>query len=82
MEKFYKFQKIFFIVPNQFAMSKKKITPKNEKNPLSQIFFAMSQNLHTIFKKFIKKIKYFGQIFKLWDTAKKTFFQIPVFGQK
>ena len=34
------------------------------------------------FKKFIKKIKCLGQIFKLWDTAKKTFFQIPVFGQK
>ena len=80
-KKFINSQKFFFIVPNQFAMSKKKITPKNEKNPLSQIFFNVPKFTYN-FKKFIKKIKCLGQIFKLWDTAKKTFFQIPVFGQK
>ena len=50
VKKVYKFPKIFFIVPNQFAMSKKKITPKNEKKSTAPNFFSMSQNLHTILK--------------------------------
>ena len=52
VKKVYKFPKIFFIVPNQFAMSKKKITPKNEKNPLSQIFFQCPK----IYIQFLKNL--------------------------
>ena len=38
VKKVYKFPKIFFIVPNQFAMSQKKITPKNEKTTVPNFF--------------------------------------------
>ena len=57
-KKFIKSQKFFSLFQINLQCPKK-ITPKNEKNPLSQIFFAMSQNLHAIFKKFIKKNKMF-----------------------
>ena len=41
----------------------------------------MSQNLHINFIKFLKKLEYLGQIFKLWDTAKK-FWNNPCFWAK
>ena len=81
VRKVYKVSKIFFIVPNQFAMSKKKLHLKMKKIHCPKFFFNVQKFTYN-FKKFIKKIKCLGQIFKLWDTAKKTFFQIPVFGQK
>ena len=62
-------------------MSQKKITPKNEKKTTVPNFFCNVPNLQTIFIKFLKKIEYLGQIFKLWDTAKK-FWAIPVLGQQ
>ena len=62
-------------------MSQKKIKPENEKKFTVQNFFAMSQNLHIIFLNFLKKIECLGQIFQLWDTAKK-FWDNFCFGTK
>ena len=52
-----------------------------KKSSLSQNFFAMSQNLHIIFLNFLNKIECLGQIFQLWDTAKK-FWDKSCFGTK
>ena len=88
-EKIYKVPKNFSLCPKNFFLCpksickcpKKNLHLKMTKSSLSQIFFAMSQNLYINFIKFLKKLECLGQIFKLWDTANQ-FWDNSCFGTK
>ena len=55
--------KIFFIVPNQFAMYQKKITPKNEKTTVPNFFCNVPKFIYKFYKIF-KEIRMFGTNFQ------------------